>query len=65
MDIPVESVFQHRLMKQARELTLPQKSEKLGQPIIYLNNASVAHINCQKHLGMFPNEKQNFHQHII
>ena len=45
MDISVVS-FNPDVTKQAQELILPQKSKKLGQPTIYLNNASIANTNC-------------------
>lgn len=38
--------FNPDVTKQAQELILPQKSKKLGQPTIYLNNASIANTNC-------------------
>ena len=38
--------FNPDVTKQAEELLLPQKSKKLGQPTIYLNNASIANTNC-------------------
>lgn len=45
MDISVVS-FNPDVTKQAQELILPQKYKKLGQPAIYLNNASIANTNC-------------------
>ena len=52
------------LTKQAQEVIFSRKNIKTDHPIVYFNEAPVAHITCQKHLGMHLDEKLNFNHHI-
>ena len=52
------------LTKQAQEVIFSRKNIKTDHPIVYFNEAPVAHTTCQKHLGMHLDEKLNFNHHI-
>ena len=47
-----------------QEVIFSQKSKKTDHPTVDFNDVPVAHTNCQKHLGMYLDEKQNFLEHI-
>ena len=40
------------LQQQVEEVILPRKNIKTDHPIVYFNEAPVAHTTCQKYLGM-------------
>ena len=50
--------------KQAQEVISSRESKKTDHPIAFFHDAPVALTNCQKHLGMYLDEKLNFLQHI-
>ena len=52
------------LTKQAQGVIFSRKNIKTDHPIVYFNEAPVAHTTCQKHLGMHLDEKLNFNHHI-
>ena len=52
------------LSKQAQEVIFSRKTVKLSHPSITFNTAPVARTACQKHLGLYLDEKLNFHDHI-
>ena len=43
---------------------LSHKNTKSDHPTVFLNEAPVTHTTCQKHLGMYLDEKLNFNTHI-
>ena len=53
-----------RLTKKAQEVIFSRKNIKTDHPVVYFNEAPVAHTTCQKHLGMHLDEKLNFNHHI-
>ena len=57
-------LFNPDLTKKAQEVILSRKNIKADDPIVYFNEAPVAHTTCQKHLGMYLGEKLNFNHHI-
>ena len=56
--------FNPDLSKQAQEVIFPRKIAKVSHPSITFNTAPVARTACQKHLGLYLDEKLNFHDHI-
>ena len=50
--------------KQAQDVIFSRKSKKIEYQTIYYNDKPVAHTNCQKHLGMYLDEKLYFLHHI-
>ena len=41
-----------------------RKSSRVDHPRVTFNNSSVAQTSCQKHLGLYLDEKLNFSHHI-
>ena len=52
------------LHKQAQEVIFSRKTVKVSHPSITFNTVPVARTACQKHLGLYLDEKLNFHDHI-
>ena len=59
-----KKVFNPDTTKQAQEVIFSRKNTKNDHPILYFNEAPVAHTACQKHLGMHLDEKLNFSHHV-
>ena len=59
-----EMSFNPNLSKQAREVIFSRKSSRVDHPSVTFNNSSVARTSCQKHLGLYLDEKLNFSHHI-
>ena len=45
-------LFNPDITKQAQEVNFSRKNIKNDHPIVYVNEAPVAHTTCQKHLGI-------------
>ena len=43
-------IFNPDITKQAQEVTFSRKNTKTDHPIVFFNEATVAHTQCQKHL---------------
>ena len=56
--------FNPDLSKKAREVIFSRKSSRVDHPSVTFNNSSVARTSCQKHLGLYLDEKLNFIHHI-
>ena len=56
--------FNSDITKEAQEVIFSRKSKRTGHPTVYFNHAPVARTNCDKHLGMYLDEKLNYLQHI-
>ena len=56
--------FNPDLSKQAQEVIFSRKTVKVSHPSITFNTVPVARTACQKHLGLYLDEKLNFHDHI-
>ena len=52
------------LSKKVPEVIFSRKIVKISHPSITFNTAPVARTACQKHLGLYLDEKLNFHDHI-
>ena len=52
------------ISKQAQEVIFSRKTVKVSHPSITFNNVPVARTACRKHLGLYLDEKLNFHDHI-
>ena len=52
------------LSKQAQEVIFFRKTVKVSHPSITFNTVPVAHTAYQKHLGLYLDEKLNFHDYI-
>ena len=50
--------------KQAQKVIFFRNTVKIGYPSIAFNTVPVAHTTCQKHLGLYLDEKFNFYDHI-
>ena len=59
-----EMSFNPNLSKQAREVIFSRKSSRVDHPSVTFNNSSVARTSCQKHLGLYLDEKLNFSHYI-
>ena len=57
-------LFNPDITKQAQEVIFSRKHIKIDHPIVYFNEAPVAHTTCQKHLGMHLDKKLNFNHHL-
>ena len=57
-------LFNPGITKQAQEVIFSRKNTKNDHPIVYFNEAPVAHTTCQKHLRMHLDEKLNFSHHV-
>ena len=58
-------LFNPDVTKQAHKIIFSRKNTKLDHPIVFLNEAPVAHTPCQKHLGMHFDEKLNFNLKLM
>ena len=56
--------FNPDITKQTQKVIFSRKYKKTDHHIVYFNDSLVAHTACQKHLGMYLDEKLNFLQHI-
>ena len=57
-------IFNPDLSKQAQEVIFSRKTNKISHPTTTFNTVSVACILCQKHLGLYLDEKLNFSHHM-
>ena len=57
-------IFNPDLSKQAQEVIFSIKTNKINHPTITFNTVLVARAPCQKHLGLYLDEKLNFNHHI-
>ena len=57
-------IFNPDLSKQAQEVIFSRKTNKISHPTTTFNTVPVARTTCQKHLGLYLDEKLNFSQHI-
>ena len=57
-------IFNPDLSKEAQEVIFSRKTNKISNPTTTFNTVPVACILCQKHLGLYLDEKLNFSQHI-
>ena len=56
--------FNSDLSKQAQEVIFSRKTIKVRHPFITFNTVPVARTTCQKHLGLYLDEKLSFYDHI-
>ena len=64
MGISVENGFDPDFSKQAQEIVFSRKTHKISHPKLNFNNSPVVQGTCQKHLGLYLDEKLNFSHHI-
>ena len=57
-------IFNPDLSKKTQEVIFPRKTNKVIHPTTTFNTVLVACTSCQKHLGLYLDEKLNFSQHI-
>ena len=57
-------IFNLDLSNQAQEVIFFRKTNKISYPTTAFNTVPVARTSCQKHLGLYLDEKLNFSQHI-
>ena len=57
-------IFNPDLSKQAQEVKFSRKTNKINHPTTSFNTVSVARRPCQKHRGLYLDEKLNFSHHI-
>ena len=57
-------IFNSDLSKQAQEVIFSRKTNKISHPTTTLNTVPVAHTPCQKHLGLYLDEKLNVSYHV-
>ena len=57
-------LFNSDITKQPQEVVFSHKSTMLNHPTIFFNETLVANTACQKHLGIYLDEKLNFNTHI-
>ena len=57
-------LFNPDITKQAQEVIFSRKNTKNDHPIVYFNETPVKHTTCQKHLGMYLDEKFHFNHHV-
>ena len=57
-------IFNPDLFKQAQEVIFSRKTNKINHPNITFNTVPDFCAPCQKHLGLYLNEKLNFNHHI-
>ena len=53
-------IFNPDLSKQTQEVIFSRKTSKISHPTTTFNTVPVAHTPCQKHLGLYLDEKLNF-----
>ena len=51
--------------KQAQEVIFSRKLQKTNHSQVYFNHNSVQQVPSQKNLGMYPDTKLNFQEHLI
>ena len=56
--------FNPDLSKQAQEVIFSRKASRVDHPVVTFNNSPLAHTPCQKHLGLYLDERLNFSHHI-
>ena len=56
--------FNPNKSKQAQEVIFSHKTQRVIHPPAIFNNMPVLHSSCQKHLGIYLDEKLNFSNHI-
>ena len=56
--------FNPDLSKQAQEVIFSRKASRVDHPVVTFNNSPVARTPCQKHLGLYLDERLNFSHHI-
>ena len=56
--------FNPDISKQAQEVIFSRKTNKISHPTTTFNTVPVARTPCQKHLGLYLDEKLNFSCHI-
>ena len=64
LGLPMENVFNPDKSKQAQEVIFSHKTQRVMYPPAIFNNMPVFHSSCQKHLGIYLDEKLNFSNHI-
>ena len=57
-------IFNPYLSKQAQKVVFSRKTNKISHPTATFSTVPVASTSCQKHLGLYLDEKSNFSQHI-
>ena len=57
-------IFNPDLSKQAQEVIFSRKANKISHPTTTFYTVPVARTSCQRHLGLYLDEKLNFSQHI-
>ena len=57
-------IFNPDITKQAQEVIFSRGNTKTDHPIVFFNEAPVAHTPCQKHLQIHLDKKLNFNAHI-
>ena len=57
-------IYNLDLSKQTQEVVFSRKTNKINHPTITFNTVPVACAPCQKHLGLYLDEKLNFKHHI-
>ena len=50
--------------KPAQEVVFSREKKEQSHPGISLNNIQVERTSCHKHLGLIPDEKLDFKQHV-
>ena len=56
--------FNHDLSKQVQEIVFSHKTHKISHPKLNFNNSPIVQGICQKHLGLYLDEKLNFSHHF-
>ena len=56
--------FNPDLSRQAEQGIFSRKIVKVSHPSITFNNVPIAHTTCQKHLGLYLDEKLSFYDYI-
>ena len=56
--------FNSDLSEQAQEVMFSQKASRVDHPVVTFNKSPVARTPCQRHLGLYLDEKLNFSHHI-
>ena len=52
------------MSKQAQEMISSRKASRVDHLVVTFNNSPVAETPCQKHLGLYLDERLNFSHHI-
>ena len=56
--------FNPDLSKQLQEIVFSHKTHKISNPKVNYNNSPIVQRTCQKHLGLYLDEKLNLSHHI-